>query len=62
MNKTISLILKVVPLAMGVGVVVLSVLDEIEVHSAITMLGIGLVCLSIGLLDNSEKNKQEVNK
>ena len=62
MNKTISIILKAVPLAMGVVVIVLSVLNEIEVHSAITMLGIGLACLSLGSLDNSEKNKQEGGK
>jgi len=54
-SKTISFILKAVPLAMGVAVVVLSILNEIEVHSAVIMLGIGLACLSLGSLDKSEE-------
>jgi nucleoside permease NupC len=42
-----SLILKGVSLAMGISVTVLSFLNQIETCSAIQMLGIGLVCLSI---------------
>jgi len=54
-SKTISFILKAVPLAMGVAVIVLSILNEIEVYSAVIMLGIGLACLSLGSLDKSEE-------
>jgi len=54
-SKTIGFILKAVPLAMGVAVIVLSILNEIEVYSAVIMLGIGLACLSLGSLDKSEE-------
>ena len=42
--------LKGVGMAMGIAVVVLSVLNEIDIQSAISMLGIGLVSISILLL------------
>ena len=54
-DKTIDLILKAVPLAMGVAVAVLSVLREIDTNSAFILLGIGLACLSIGALNNRRK-------
>ena len=41
---------KGVGLAMGIAVAVLSFLNQIEVKSAIGMLGIGLVCLAISAL------------
>ncbi len=40
---------------MGIVVVVLSILGTIETQSAITMLGIGLMCLSLSVF-NREKN------
>lgn len=43
----IDLIFKVVALAMGIAVTVLSILKKLDVHSALTMLGIGLSCLAI---------------
>ena len=48
----IQLIFKVVPLAMGVAVVVLSVMGELEIQSGFTMLGVGLFCIGISLLNN----------
>lgn len=49
-------ILKAVALAMGVGVVVLSILKELDVNSGMGMLGIGLACLAItSLAKNDEK-------
>lgn len=46
-SEIISLILKGVPLAMGVAVVVLSIMKELETNSAICMLGLGLACLAV---------------
>ena len=43
----VHLIMKAVALAMGVGVVVLSVLNELDTNSGRGMLGIGLACLAI---------------
>lgn len=43
----VDLILKAVPLAMGIAVTVLTVLGETEVMPALIMLGIGLACLAI---------------
>lgn len=46
-NALVPLICRGIALAMGVAVVVLSVLKQIDVYSGFGMLGIGLVCLSI---------------
>jgi len=54
-QETVSLILKAVPLAMGVSVVVGSFIGEMDVSTAFILLGIGLTSLSIGAL--SEKTK-----
>ena len=53
----INLILKAVAIAMGIGVVVLNILDKIEMKSSIIMLGIGMFCIGLYLLDNNEKEK-----
>ncbi len=52
--EIIELILKAVPLAMGVAVVVLSILGEMDATTAFTLLGVGMVCLSIGALSNKK--------
>lgn len=44
-------VLKAVPLAMGIAVAVLSALGQLEVQSGFTMLGIGLACVGIHLLE-----------
>ena len=49
-ERFINLILKAVPLAMGVAVVVTSLLGELDVKSGFTMLGIGLSCVGAYLL------------
>ncbi len=54
-GKIIGIALKVVALAMGIAVVVLSVLDKTEMKSAISMLGIGLACLAITQFSEGEK-------
>ena len=46
-----SLVFRAVSLAMGVAVTVLSCLGSLEAQSAVTMLGIGLACGGIALLE-----------
>ena len=53
----INLILKAVAIAMGIGVVVLNILEKIETKSSILMLGIGVFCIGLYLLDSNEKEK-----
>lgn len=45
---------KGIALAMGVAVVVLSILKQIDMYSGFTMLGIGLACAGIVLLQKKE--------
>ena len=45
-----QLIFKVVPLAMGVAVVVLSIMEELPIQSGFIMLGIGIFCAGMALL------------
>ena len=53
-NYLIDLILKAVPAAMGIAVIVTAILDEIDLRSALIMLGIGISCLSIYLLKQNK--------
>lgn len=48
-------IMKAISLAMGVGVVVLSMLNELDVNSGMGMLGLGLACLAITALAKKEE-------
>lgn len=43
-------VFKAVALAMGVAVTVLSALDALDVHSGMTLLGLGLSCAGLSLL------------
>ena len=53
----VHLIMTAIALAMGVAVVVLSILEELDVNSGMGMLGIGLVCLAItALVKKDEEN------
>lgn len=54
-DEIIHLILIGVALAMGVCVVVTSLLKQIDVTSAVSMLGIGVVCLALYLLKKDYK-------
>ena len=47
-----GIILRAVPVAMGVAVVVTSLLGKLDVKSGFTMLGIGLGCIGVYLLNN----------
>ncbi len=49
-NEIIAIVCKAITLAMGVAVVVLSSLGSLETQSAITMIGIGLICSGIAML------------
>lgn len=57
-NGIITLIFKAVSLAMGISVIVLSILKEIDVYSGFTMLGIGLACAGIALLQKKNKDDE----
>lgn len=50
----IDIVLKAVPLAMGVAVVVTSILGELDSVSGFSMLGIGLACVGVHLLKNKD--------
>ena len=54
-DDIINIALIGVGLAMGICIIVTSVLKQINVDNAITMLGIGLSCLSIYLLKSNKK-------
>ncbi len=51
-DDIINIALIGVGLAMGICIVVTSILKQIDTNSAITMLGIGMSCLAIYLLKN----------
>lgn len=53
----VTLALKGVALAMGIAVAVLSFINQMEVKSAIGMLGIGLACLSISQFSKKDDEK-----
>jgi transcriptional regulator with XRE-family HTH domain len=46
-NEMVSLVLKAIPLAMGVATLVTSILKQIDSYSAFAMLGVGMICLGI---------------
>lgn len=45
-----DLVLRAIPVAMGVAVIVTSLLQSIDLYSGFSMLGIGLACTGISLL------------
>ena len=57
LKELINLIFKAISLAMGIAVVVLNILDKIDTKSSIIMLGIGIACIGIYLLDEKENKK-----
>ena len=60
-SKTINLIFKALAVAMGVAVIVLANLHLLETESCFTMLGIGLTCVGLCLLNekDAESSTQE---
>ena len=53
----ITLIFKAVSLAMGVAVVALSIMNEVDTSTAIMMLGIGVATSGVALLMNKSKDE-----
>lgn len=49
----IPIVLKAIPLAMGVAVAVLAILGQSDTRSGFTMLGIGLACVGISSLKDT---------
>lgn len=59
-DEIIDTALKGIGIAMGIAVTVLSILGELEINAAFTMLGIGLAGISISLLkDKTNKRENE---
>lgn len=50
-REIISVIFKAVTLAMGVAVVVLSCMGSLDAQTAVTLLGIGLACAGVAMLE-----------
>lgn len=55
-SDIINIALKGISLAMGIAVVVLSFINEIETKNAISMLGLGLACLAISQFSSNNKS------
>lgn len=53
--KNVKLIFKAVALAMGVSTLILSILGDVSINTAITLLSIGVTCLAIVQLQDKEK-------
>lgn len=51
-EKVLHISLRAVPLGMGVAVVVTSLLGTLTFASAVTMLGLGMICLSLAMFRN----------
>lgn len=46
-SNIINIVLKAIPLAMGISIIILSFINKIEAQDAMSMLGLGLACLAI---------------
>lgn len=55
-DEIINIVLIGVGLAMGICVVVTSILKQIDMNSTITMIGIGMSCIAIYLLKNNKNS------
>ena len=53
-GQIVNIILKAIPAAMGVAVIVTSLLGKLDMNSGFTMLGIGLACVGVYLLGSKE--------
>ena len=55
----VSLVLKAIPVAMGAAVTILSVIGRTDTRSVLCMLGIGVFCLGLSQLPQSERYIKE---
>ena len=55
----INLIFKAIALAMGIAVLVLNILNKIDLKSSIIMLAIGMICISIHILNKKEDTEAD---
>ena len=53
-EKIMDIVLKAVPLAMGVAVTVSALMKTLDIYSGFSMLGIGLACIGVKGLENKE--------
>ena len=53
-DEIVNIVLIGIGLAMGICIIVTSILEQIDMDNAITMLGIGISCLAIYLLKNRD--------
>ena len=53
-EQIVNLVLKAIPTAMGVTVIVTSLLGKLDMKSGFTMLGIGLACIGVYLLGSKK--------
>ncbi len=51
-KEIVNLILKAIPVAMGVAVLVLSIMGEVDMQNGFIMLGIGMFCMGLSLLND----------
>lgn len=58
-NKLFILICEGIGMSMGIAVVVSNILGELQIKDAVSMLGIGLFCISLSLISN---NKNLIHK
>lgn len=56
-DRIASLVIKAVALAMGVAVLVLSILRSIDMYTGFTLLGIGLACVGVTLFAHGGSSK-----
>ncbi len=54
-QSLVQLVLRTVALAMGVAVLVLSILGTVPLQTNVTLLGIGLAALAVAALGQSEE-------
>lgn len=59
MKNLLDLVFKAVGLAMGVAVVVLSILGSMTPETGVLLLGIGLASLGIAALDNATEVEEQ---
>lgn len=53
-KEIINIVFKAVALAMGISVVILSVMNKLAVESGIALLGIGMTCTGISLFNKKD--------